>query len=705
MSDKNVIGQLFVQKKCILNEFGMKFPNEAYFQMVNLFSDLPIIKFQKPLSVQNVMQLFGVRKVVELRLIFERLVGNNDYDHMRLVKYLASESKNLNDEEKVMLKYTPIWLKEGNEDTRDSNSEIQRFVISDLHVPNALFRELGLPIIDWKRKWSHNAPEGKFLIELGLREFPKLKTILELAASSSIDQEIREKALKYFIDNFDEKYLGEYYVFEVNVAFLPSIRQDIQFKVTHLGVRPYPNDKELKKRLIEDPPQDVYKAKEIFEFLALQPACSNWYSLKDHNFIPIRDKLRPDEYKSAYLCFLNNFFTFIDFGEKANNLLKNMGVRIKPLSVEIVELLVKSSREVWNSMGNNYENYLEILSGIASDYRKILKQSVLIEKMKNTPILATIKNVGEGDDLEYSLNSANNIFINDDTAYQKIFNTLTASDNDALKILYKNLGCRSLSESVTEITNTIGISQENMHSQLIEKTIMYRAHLFYNGRKDVKNGREIEWLKKLKVRRIDQVMDYLAINVLPKSIPLATPENLRNALRNYINADQSNSSEISHGYCVDIPDHLLREVVTLKGIKVYNTQSSNLLQTHNVSLTCFVEILKRLTEVFQIKIEDVHVYYDDDSSKIAFYRDKGLYFNFKTHLELYEEECNSGILKNAMYYWFVSACHELAHNVSSNHDSTHERNWAHSFTQSQEDNPTKRHHQDLGHDNVFTVLH
>ncbi|CAG8683472.1 5091_t:CDS:2 [Funneliformis caledonium] len=32
-----------------------------------------------------------------------------------------------------------------------------------------------------------------------------------------------------------------------------------------------------------------------------------------------------------------------------------------------------------------------------------------------------------------------------------------------------------------------------------------------------------------------------------------------------------------------------------------------------------------------------------------------------------------------------------------------QRNWAHRNTQSQEDNPTKKHHQDLGHDSAFTV--
>ncbi|CAI2187025.1 14120_t:CDS:1, partial [Funneliformis geosporum] len=33
-----------------------------------------------------------------------------------------------------------------------------------------------------------------------------------------------------------------------------------------------------------------------------------------------------------------------------------------------------------------------------------------------------------------------------------------------------------------------------------------------------------------------------------------------------------------------------------------------------------------------------------------------------------------------------------------------QRNWAHSFTQSQEDNPTKRHHQDLGNGNALTMF-
>jgi hypothetical protein len=68
--NKEIIRKLFVQKKCIPTILGMKIPNEAYFENVNLFPDLPTIDFEKPLSVKNLMELFGVRKVIKLIFFF-----------------------------------------------------------------------------------------------------------------------------------------------------------------------------------------------------------------------------------------------------------------------------------------------------------------------------------------------------------------------------------------------------------------------------------------------------------------------------------------------------------------------------------------------------------------------------------------------------------------------------------------------------------
>ena len=63
-NDKEIIRQLLTQKKCVPTKFGMKMPSESYFQNVdNLFPDLPTIQFEKPLSVKNIMELLGVRRV------------------------------------------------------------------------------------------------------------------------------------------------------------------------------------------------------------------------------------------------------------------------------------------------------------------------------------------------------------------------------------------------------------------------------------------------------------------------------------------------------------------------------------------------------------------------------------------------------------------------------------------------------------------
>jgi hypothetical protein len=62
-NNKEIIRQLFVEKRCVPTNCGMEFPNKAYFESASLFPNLPTIQFEKPLSVQNLMELLGVRKV------------------------------------------------------------------------------------------------------------------------------------------------------------------------------------------------------------------------------------------------------------------------------------------------------------------------------------------------------------------------------------------------------------------------------------------------------------------------------------------------------------------------------------------------------------------------------------------------------------------------------------------------------------------
>ncbi len=130
---------------------------------------------------------------------------------------------------------------------------------------------------------------------------------------------------------------------------------------------------------------------------------------------------------------MKSFFTYIDFGEKANKFLKRCGVGKQPSSIDIAELLVRSSREVWNLIGN-YENYLTILLRI--NYDEIVKHKPgLIESMKEATILAAVTHVGK--EAKYRLALAEEIFIDDDAAYQEVFKPWTAPNHDGLKDLYK----------------------------------------------------------------------------------------------------------------------------------------------------------------------------------------------------------------------------------------------------------------------------
>src|SRR3954462_6533702 len=87
------------------------------------------------------------------------------------------------------------------------------------------------------------------------------------------------------------------------------------------------------------------------------------------------------------LFSLNDFFTRIDFGEKANKFLQSCGVKNEPSPIEFAELLVTSSRKLWNLMGDNVEKYLTILRRISIDYDIIAsRHSDLIDEMMKKPI-------------------------------------------------------------------------------------------------------------------------------------------------------------------------------------------------------------------------------------------------------------------------------------------------------------------------------
>ena len=95
----------------------MKRPNQAYFSTVSLFSDLPVIEFPSLVirgHAEKMLEALGVRRHVEIQLIFDRLLAAGDWSHIDLITYLAKQSTHLTPTEMQRLMQTPIFPAEGS---------------------------------------------------------------------------------------------------------------------------------------------------------------------------------------------------------------------------------------------------------------------------------------------------------------------------------------------------------------------------------------------------------------------------------------------------------------------------------------------------------------------------------------------------------------------------------------------------------------
>ncbi len=89
------------------------------------------------------------------------MVKTEDWATYDLVKYLASIESSLTFEEMGRLQWTSAFSKEG----AGPILEFIRYKAEDLYEPVDIFRELGLPVIDWgaDNQWKPTSNNGKFL--------------------------------------------------------------------------------------------------------------------------------------------------------------------------------------------------------------------------------------------------------------------------------------------------------------------------------------------------------------------------------------------------------------------------------------------------------------------------------------------------------------------------------------------------------------
>ena len=91
--DRQDIIALLSSKNCMPTvKRGLMKPGETYFHNVKVLPDLPLVESMKGVKERFLEQL-GVRKVVALQLIFDRLGEGGAWSHIDGIKYLASVQK------------------------------------------------------------------------------------------------------------------------------------------------------------------------------------------------------------------------------------------------------------------------------------------------------------------------------------------------------------------------------------------------------------------------------------------------------------------------------------------------------------------------------------------------------------------------------------------------------------------------------------
>ncbi|EST08526.1 Protein of unknown function DUF3684 [Kalmanozyma brasiliensis GHG001] len=457
-SQHDEIQQILADVTCIPTRLQMQKPNDAYFSNVSLFSDLPIVELptaQVKGNLEKMLIALGVRRHVELQMIFNRLVAGGGWSHVDLVAYLASNKDTLSDLERERLKKTAIFPKHGEVGSlkEDGKPRIVRYRASELYEPTEALKALQLPVLDWADKpWKPNSDEARFVFDLGLRRYPPMETVLELASTSS-NEVLRSKAMAFFFDKFHAHYANQYTLYRAEkYAFVPArlpnenklvLRKPTEvftnaeaavmgFAVAgpevnladlpKLGLRSNPTSAQLIYKLVNAPTKDEALARKIFEYLATVPEFSlnDFAQLRGAEFIPVRrnkpsaavDAAAAKESSSSSAtgevvlvapmnCYFGgsasdtqfkDVFFYCDFGSVAGAFLKNCGVRNEPSIEEVAERLVSEPQRFYQLAGSA-DAYLGILRQIATNWSRI--RTPLRNQMARSAFLLGSKRVNE----------------------------------------------------------------------------------------------------------------------------------------------------------------------------------------------------------------------------------------------------------------------------------------------------------------------
>lgn len=436
-SSRATVISLLCDRTVIPTKFGMRKPSDAYFPTVKLFEDLPVVS-----GLQSVKDKFltalGVRKTVELGLVFDRLMAPPQYtadsslarpawSHVDLIRYLASVRHDIPPDDMLRLKRTPICPAIGG-------TVHERYLVSELFEPTDTTQSLGLRLLQWPGVFRPGSEEGRFLSLLGLRSIPTMEELIPLIATAAANGNItyRDRVLKYFVANHFQHGYSIAKTAETKVPYLPLegedpktavlptqcftkdgaivlgfklLRKDLHPYASRLGVQADPPILQCVERLVKVPPQTKRRATELFGYFAtrlMDISGRPLEMLQQANFVPVPAR-NPGSQPSIRhlpprLCFLGDgtgekyteIFDYVDFGMNANSFLLKCGSKHEPSTLELAQLVVREPARIF-TVFESPERYLELLRNFAGAWTNLKKDKTLVKDMRKTPFLLGYK--------------------------------------------------------------------------------------------------------------------------------------------------------------------------------------------------------------------------------------------------------------------------------------------------------------------------
>lgn len=440
-SSKQTVITTLQPQTVIPTKLGMKRPAETYFASVRLFADLPVVHGLNGVK-EKLLVALGVRKTVELGVIFDRLINNSDssdakgpparkWNNVDLIRYLASVRDDIPSNDIQRLKNTSTCTAETGKDVKSEPGT--RYKISELYEPKDSLRALGLPVIDWPGIYNNASNEGKFLAMMGLKSFPSGSDVVRLMITSDAEKDAgrKNKALSYFITEYHANGYDAFDIGAVTVPFLPVegsealaapkkcftderaslfgfniLQKRLHPHALKLGVKPHPPVSDCVQILIRQPPATHRDAKVVYQYLASRASDLSPKDIErvgNAPIIPIATKDQTGKgprsrFVAPKLCYLGHgddykdIFDFVDFGQEANFFLLAVGSRREPTKTEIARMLVKEPARI-SSAFQSSDKYLMLLRTLAENLSVLKKDKELFSDMKRAKFLLASRDI------------------------------------------------------------------------------------------------------------------------------------------------------------------------------------------------------------------------------------------------------------------------------------------------------------------------